>query len=45
MTAPVAMQMGIYAGKAILAKEKGVPCPPSPIATREAWQPSAGMRP
>jgi NADH:quinone reductase (non-electrogenic) len=28
MTAPVAMQMGIYAGKAILAKEKGVPLPP-----------------
>ena len=28
MTAPVAMQMGIYAGKAILAREKGKPLPP-----------------
>ena len=28
MTAPVAMQMGIYAGKAILAREKGAPLPP-----------------
>lgn len=28
MTAPVAMQMGIYAGKAILAREKGSPLPP-----------------
>lgn len=28
MTAPVAMQMGIYAGKAIWAKEKGKPLPP-----------------
>ena len=27
MTAPVAMQMGIYAGKAILAKEKGASLP------------------
>jgi len=27
MTAPVAMQMGIYAGKAILAKERGVALP------------------
>jgi len=28
MTAPVAMQMGIYAGKAILAREKGTPLSP-----------------
>jgi NADH dehydrogenase len=28
MTAPVAMQMGIYAGKAILARKKGTPFPP-----------------
>ena len=28
MTAPVAMQMGIYAGKTILAKEKGTIIPP-----------------
>jgi len=28
MTAPVAMQMGIYAGKAILTKEKGTLLPP-----------------
>ena len=28
MTAPVAMQMGIYAGKAILAREQGVTLPP-----------------
>lgn len=28
MTAPVAMQMGIYAGRSILAKGKGSPLPP-----------------
>ena len=28
MTAPVAMQMGIYAGKAILSKAGGTPLPP-----------------
>lgn len=28
MTAPVAMQMGIYAGRAILAREGGAPLPP-----------------
>ncbi|MDA8413094.1 MAG: NAD(P)/FAD-dependent oxidoreductase [Desulfobacteraceae bacterium] len=28
MTAPVAMQMGIYAGRSVLAKENGTPLPP-----------------